>query len=105
MGGTIRRAFQSHGMAYDPDCVVPFCANVCSLVRACGGVGIVDEMTARDYSMRGLVSRPIIDMPKVAIMAFHRRNEPVRAPVQELLEAFSQLANRLAKSERPRRPA
>ena len=88
MGSTIRAAFAAQGLSYEPACAVPFCANVCSMVRACGGVGIVDAMTARDYGMRGLVSRPIRDMPEVSIIAFHRRNEPMRAPVQDLLTAF-----------------
>lgn len=92
MGGTIRAAFAAQGLSYDPACMVPFCANVCSMVRACGGVGIVDSMTARDYAMHGLVSRPIVDMPDVSIIAFHRRNEPLRAPVQDLLTAFRKSA-------------
>lgn len=88
MGGTIRAAFTAQGLSYDPACVVPFCANVCSMVRACGGVGIVDAMTVRDYVMQGLISRPITDIPNVSIIAFHRRNEPLRAPVQDLLTAL-----------------
>lgn len=88
MGETIRNAFGAQGLAYDPVCTVPFCASVCSLVRACGGVGIVDAMTARDYAMQGLISRPIVDIPRISIIAFHRRNEPLRAPVQALLTAF-----------------
>ncbi|MFC3058686.1 LysR family transcriptional regulator [Paenirhodobacter populi] len=85
MGATIRAAFEAQGLVYDPACVVPFCANVCDMVRACGGVGIVDAMTAREYAMQGLVSRRIVDMPPVAILAFHRRNEPLSAPVQDFL--------------------
>ena len=88
MGGTIRAAFAAQGLSYDPACTVPFCANVCSMVRACGGIGIVDAMTARDYAMQGLVSRPIDDIPDVSIIAFHRRNEPLRAPVQDFLMAL-----------------
>lgn len=88
MGGMIRAAFTAQGLSYDPACVVPFCANVCSMVRACGGVGIVDAMTSRDYAMQGLVSRPIVDMPDVSIIAFHRRNEPLRAPVRDFLTAL-----------------
>lgn len=88
MGATIRATFEAQGLRYDPACVVPFCANVCSLVRICGGVGIVDAMTVRDYRMQDLISRPISDMPAVAIIAFYRRNEPMRARVQDLLAAF-----------------
>lgn len=88
MGSSIRRAFAAQGLRYDPACTVPFCANVCSMVRICGGVGIVDAMTARDYVMKGLVSRPIRDMPDVSIVAFHRRHEPMRAPVQDLLTSL-----------------
>lgn len=91
MGDTIRKAFQAQGLVYDPVCIVPFCSNVCSLVRACGGVGIVDSMTARDYSMRDLAHRPIADVPRVDIIAFYRRNEPIRAPVQGLLKALQSL--------------
>jgi DNA-binding transcriptional LysR family regulator len=98
MGETIRNAFVAQGLAYDPVCTVPFCANVCSMVRTCGGVGIVDAMTAIDYCMHGLVARPISHMPQVSIIAFHRRNEPLRAPVQSFLGAlrkseFSPTAN------------
>lgn len=88
MGASIRSAFAAQGWNYDPACVVPFCANVCSMVRICGGVGIVDEMTARDHVMRGLVARPVADLPPVSIVAFHRRHEPMRAPVQDLLTAL-----------------
>jgi len=45
-------------------------------------------MTAHDYGMQGLVWRPITDMPNVSIVAFHRRNEPMRASVQDLLTAL-----------------
>ncbi len=85
MGATIRAAFEAQGLIYDPACIVPFCANVCDMVRACGGVGIVDAMTASEYAMQGLVARRIVDMPAVAILAFHRRNEPLSAPVQDFL--------------------
>lgn len=85
MGATIRTAFAAQGLSYDPVCIVPFCANVCSMVRACGGIGIVDAMTARDYAMQGLTSRPVADIPHVSIIAFHRRNEPLRASVQHFL--------------------
>ena len=94
MGESIRSAFAAQGLAYDPVCMVPFCANVCSMVRACGGVGIVDAMTARDYAMQGLVSREIVDIPPVSIIAFHRRNEPLRAPVQGFLAALRKSAAR-----------
>ncbi|MDP0927629.1 LysR family transcriptional regulator [Paracoccus onubensis] len=95
MGNSIRNAFVAQGLSYDPACVVPFCANVCSMVRVCGGVGIVDAMTARDYVMRGLVSRPIPDLPDVSIIAFHRRHEPMRAPVQDLLSALLKFETKL----------
>ena len=92
MGETIRSAFATQGLAYDPVCTVPFCANVCSMVRTCGGVGIVDAMTAGDYAMHGLVARPITRMPEVSIIAFHRRNEPLREPVQSFLNALRKSA-------------
>jgi DNA-binding transcriptional LysR family regulator len=92
MGSMIRAAFAAQRLSYDPACMVPFCANVCSMVRICGGVGIVDAMTARDHAMQGLIARSITDMPDVSIIAFHRRNEPLRAPVQDVLTALRTLA-------------
>jgi DNA-binding transcriptional LysR family regulator len=92
MGATIRAAFAAQGLAYDPVCTVPFCANVCDMVRACGGVGIVDSMTVRDYAMQGLVARPIVDIAEIKIIAFHRRNEPLRAPIQDFLTTLLRAA-------------
>jgi DNA-binding transcriptional LysR family regulator len=90
MGATIRSAFDSQGLHYNPACTVPFCANVCDMVRACGGVGIVDDITAREYVMRGLKARPITDIAAIDIIAFHRRNEPLRGPTQDFLTALLQ---------------
>ncbi len=88
MGATIKEAFEAKHLQYDPVCLVPFCTNVCAMVRSCGGVGIVDEITAQSYAMQDLIAKPITDMPDVSIIAFHRRNEPLSAPVQELLAHF-----------------
>ncbi len=73
MTGSIRAAFDAQGLSYDPACVVPYCTNVCSIVRIRGGVGIVDEMVARDYVMRDLITGAAEDLPPVSIVAFHRR--------------------------------
>lgn len=104
MGAIIRAAFAAQGLSYEPACMVPFCANVCSMVRACGGVGIVDAMTARDYAMQGLVARSIIDIPDVSVIAFHRRNEPLRAPVQTFLTALRASGNEIGADEAPHLP-
>lgn len=85
MGARIREAFAARGLRYDPACTVPYCANVCAMVRACGGVGIVDHGTAEGQEGHGLVWRPIIDVPDVSIIAFYRRNEPTRGVVRDLL--------------------
>lgn len=102
MGATIRAAFEAQGLSYDPACIVPYCANVCDMVRACGGVGIVDAMTAQEYAMQGLTARRIIDMPPVTILAFHRRNEPLSAPVRDFLSHLTHAgsaAGRKARAE------
>ncbi|GCA50167.1 LysR family transcriptional regulator (plasmid) [Sinorhizobium meliloti] len=96
MGEAIRGAFAAQGLAYDPVCMVPFCANVCSLVLACGGVGIVDAMTAHEYAIRGLVRCQIIGIPPISVIAFHRRGEPLRAPVQGFLSALRKPAREWA---------
>lgn len=85
MGALIRSTFEKQGITYDPHCLVPFCSNVCGLVRTCGGIGIVDAMTARDYDTKSLCVRPISDLDDAAIIVFHRRHEPLRAQVQDLL--------------------
>ncbi|WP_321503955.1 LysR family transcriptional regulator [Breoghania sp.] len=85
MGSSIRDAFQGGGLTYEPSCTVPFCANVCALVLSCGGIGIVDEMTARGYERAGIIWRPVHDIPDISIIAFHRRNEPLRSVTQDLL--------------------
>lgn len=91
MGATIRDTFEAQGVAYNPACMVPFCANVCDMVRACGGIGIVDAMTVRDHAMKELTAVRIEDMPEISIIAFHRRNEPMRAPVQDFLTTLRRM--------------
>lgn len=88
MGATIRDAFAAQGLRYELSCRVPFCMNVNSMVRAGGGIGIIDQMTARDSPGLGLITKPVRDLPSVEIMAFHRRNEPLRASVQDFLSAL-----------------
>ncbi|WP_295809778.1 LysR family transcriptional regulator [uncultured Nitratireductor sp.] len=85
MGAVIRRVFEAHGFSYDPHCVVPFCSTVCDLIDACGGVGIVDAFTIEDLP-ETLTVRPVADVPAISLVLFYRRNEPIRADVQALLE-------------------
>ncbi|WP_102961468.1 LysR family transcriptional regulator [Mangrovicella endophytica] len=88
MGAVIRDAFEGQGLLYDPSCIVPFSSTVCSLVESCGGVGIIDELTASRLRSPALVTRPIGDCPTLGLMVFYRRNEPLRAAVHDLLEAL-----------------
>lgn len=88
MGAHIRDAFRANDLEYNPDCTTPYCSDVCSLVRACGGIGIVDEMTARNAAHTTLIWRPITDISPISINAFYRRNEAFPANVQDLLAAI-----------------
>lgn len=97
MGAHIRAAFKARDLHYDPVCTAPYCANVCALVRACGGVGIVDAMTAKNLATPGLTWRPISDLSDISIIAFYRRNEPLSATVMDLL-------NHLLQAEAGKRP-
>ncbi|MCW4115896.1 LysR family transcriptional regulator [Aurantimonas sp. MSK8Z-1] len=88
MGAAIRDAFEAQGLSYDPSCIVPFSSTVCHLVETCGGLGIIDELTVSRLRSPELLTRPVIDIPTLGLMAFHRRNEPLRAAVHDLLEAL-----------------
>ena len=88
MGAHIRSAFRDCNVDYEPVCTTPFCADVCSLVRDCGGVGIVDEMTARRAADQNLRWLPIRDITEISIVAFYRRNESFSAGVYDLLSAI-----------------
>lgn len=88
MGEAIRAAFQRLGRPYDPACVVPFTSTVCQMVEACGGVGIIDELTVRHLRQPDLVTIPMPDMPAIWVVVFHRR-EPLSAPVQDLLHCLT----------------
>ncbi|MFZ1469424.1 MAG: LysR family transcriptional regulator [Paracoccaceae bacterium] len=87
MGVAIRDAFLGQGKPYDPACVVPFSSTVCHMVEACGGVGIIDAMTAKQLQATSLIAIPVSDMPDVQIVVFHRR-DPLSAQVQELLHCL-----------------
>lgn len=89
MGSAIRDAYENHGIPYDPSCIVPFSSTVCDLVEACGGVGIIDDLTVSRLSSPHLVTRLLPEIPPIALMAFYRRNEPLRAAVHRLLDALS----------------
>ena len=89
MGAAIRDAYEAQGLIYDPFCIVPFASTVCDLVETCGGVGIIDGLTVSRLCSPGLVTRPIVDIPTLGLMAFYRRNEPLRAAVHDLLAALT----------------
>lgn len=100
MGTAIRDAFEVHGFPYDPHCLVPFSSTVCDLVEGCGGVGIIDELTASRLLSPHLVTRPLPDIPPIGLMVFYRRHEPLRAAVHDLLEALL----RMTPTKRVRQP-
>jgi DNA-binding transcriptional LysR family regulator len=93
MGAAIRDAFRRAGLAPDLAAEAPFCATVCQLVAACGGIGIIDAMTAGRLDPR-LVARPIVAAPAVPLVAFHRRDPPLRAAALALWEALARGAVR-----------
>lgn len=88
MGDAIQRAYRAQGLRFELACDVPFCSTVCPLVEACGGVGIVDEFTAARNQNSALKIMEIKDLPPVALVAFHRRNEPIRALAHNLLTSL-----------------
>jgi hypothetical protein len=55
------------------------------MVAACGGVGIVDAMTASTPLTASLLVRPIQQAPTLALRAFSRRETALRARAQEVL--------------------
>ncbi len=88
MGGAIRRAFRAQGLDYRLACQVPFCSTVCHMVAACGGVGVIDELTVRTLTDPRLITRPLAQIPPIPLIAFHRRGEPLRMRAMELLAAL-----------------
>lgn len=89
MGAAIQRAYRAQGVTFDPTCEVPFCSTVCPLVESCGGVGIVDAFTGARHQSAHLRTLAVTDMPPIALVAFHRRNEPMRAVAHDLLMALA----------------
>jgi DNA-binding transcriptional LysR family regulator len=85
MGAVIRKAFLGQGLPYRPACQVPYSSTVCHMVAACGGVGIVDAMTASTPLTASLLVRPIKQSPALALRAFSRRETALRARAQEVL--------------------
>lgn len=85
MGAVIRKAFLGQGLPYRPACQVPYSSTVCHMVAACGGVGIVDAMTANTPLTASLLVRPIQQAPALALRAFSRRETALRARAQEVL--------------------
>jgi DNA-binding transcriptional LysR family regulator len=85
MGAVIRKAFLGQGLPYRPACQVPYSSTVCHMVAACGGVGIVDAMTASTPLTASLLVRPIQQAPTLALRAFSRRETALRARAQEVL--------------------
>ncbi|MEY8839006.1 LysR family transcriptional regulator [Cribrihabitans sp. XS_ASV171] len=89
MGATIERSFRARGLPFDMVCEVPFCSTVCPLVEACGGVGIVDEFTGSREKNGTLRVIPINDIAPISLIAFHRRNDPLRTVAHELLTSLT----------------
>ena len=90
MGRLIQQAFEARGLLYQLACEAPFCASVCNLVEACGGIGIIDGFTAEGLQSPELRTHPISGMPKADLVVFHRRDEQLRAAVHDLLSVLSQ---------------
>ena len=88
MGAAIERAYRAQGLPFELACDVPFCSTVGPLVEACGGVGIVDEFTGALHRHAQLKMLEITDIAPIALVAFHRRNEPMRAVAHDLLTAL-----------------
>lgn len=88
MGAAIQQAYRAQSLPFELSCDVPFCSTVCPLVESCGGVGIVDEFTGARHKNAHLRTLVITDMPPIALVAFHRRNEPMRAVAHDLLAAL-----------------
>lgn len=88
MGAAIQRAYRAQGLAFELACDVPFCSTVCPLVESCGGVGIVDEFTGARHRNADLRILEITDLLPVALVALHRRNEPMRAVAHDLLTSL-----------------
>jgi len=88
MGAVIQQAFRAHKLKYELSCEAPFCSTVCHLVEACGGVGVIDALTASRLSGRSLVWKPLRNVPTVPLIVFYRRKEPLRSAVLMLLQAL-----------------
>lgn len=89
MGDTIRSTFQKFNLAYDTSCEVPFCSTVCQLVEACGGVGVIDQLTADNIRSDSLAVRPVVHLPGVPLILFYRRGQTLRGAAQELIAQLS----------------
>lgn len=85
MGAVIQQAFRAKGLKYNLSCEAPFCSTVCHLVEACGGVGVIDALTASRLTSPALVWKPLGNVPTVPLIVFHRRKEPLRSAVLSLL--------------------
>ncbi|MFN7010195.1 MAG: LysR family transcriptional regulator [Allorhizobium sp.] len=85
MGAVIQQAFRAKGLQYNLSCEAPFCSTVCHLVEACGGVGVIDALTAGRLNSPALVWKPLGNVPTVPLIVFHRRKEPLRSAVLSLL--------------------
>jgi DNA-binding transcriptional LysR family regulator len=93
MGAVIRDGFRRAGLTLELSAEAPFCSTVCHLVAACGGIGIIDAMTARTLGPE-LVARPLAEDMTLPLVAFHRRDQPMRAAAMALLDALGQAPRR-----------
>lgn len=88
MGAAIQRAFRQRGLPFQLSCDVPFCTTVCTLVEACGGLGIIDEFTAGSNLSPRLRAIPVVDLAPISLVVFHRRDTPLRTAVRDLLNVL-----------------
>ncbi|WP_116134705.1 LysR family transcriptional regulator [Tropicimonas sp. IMCC34043] len=88
MGDAIRSAFLKHRLAYVTACEVPFCSTVCQLVETCGGVGVIDRLTAQAIRSPDLVVRQVRHLPSVPLVLFSGRDRPLRGAAQELIQVL-----------------
>lgn len=85
MGAVIQQAFRAKGLKYNLSCEAPFCSTVCHMVEACGGVGVIDALTASRLTSPVLIWKALDTVPTVPLIVFHRRKEPLRSAVLSLL--------------------
>lgn len=89
MGAAIQRACLIHGLPFERACEVPFCATVCQMVSACGGVGVIDGYTRDGLTDPALAVLDCPDLGDIAVVAFYCREVPLRAAAQDLWQVLT----------------